>query len=210
MTRIPPDPARERLFSDHLHSRRERFNLLAWFHQEVADHGGGPADAAFIAHITYDPAVTSATCDYARIEEMGHDGTFAHTYDLLLRVLRPLVRVESFSIPRPPDPSRRCVDARYRIGDARLATAFSPVRLACRPERPYHGQRDRVTLPVCVRYVYEDDPDVERPPLVLPPARHRERPAQFVYTPETVRSDAPLADAPQYVGTLWMRECRGV
>jgi|GEM_PF-5842788 len=98
--------------------------------------------------IAYDPTVQP---QYRIIRQQAHDGTLMFTQQLLTEALRPLLLRTSFYKPEPPAPG---YVPRYTVGEIKLATVLGRVDLR-HGARP--GQKERITIPVCVEWVREGD-----------------------------------------------------
>lgn len=100
------------------------------------------------AHITYDPNVEP---QYRIVRGSSHDGTLLFTDENLDRALEPLVNMQSYFAPEPPDPAS-LARMEYVIGDIEVTSEFGLVDL---PAGRFPGVKETVTIPVRCRPIHK-------------------------------------------------------
>ena len=94
--------------------------------------------------IKYDPDLKP---QYRIIRQHSHDGLLMYTRQLLSDAMGPLLDQTSFFKSEPPADGMTPI---YTIGKIRLVTVFGRVKFHA---GEYPGQRERVTIPVSVKWV---------------------------------------------------------
>jgi hypothetical protein len=117
---------------------RHRIDPVAWLKARGVD----------CPHITYDPKMRRGQYDIIR--QMGHDGTFSHTDQLLADTLRHVAERTSYHKPSGWTPNQR-----YVVGPIRLATVVGMVDLKC---GRFPGERQRTCMPVRVLPTHAETP----------------------------------------------------
>lgn len=102
----------------------------------------------FYPHVTFDPEMEP---QYHIRRGSTNDSTLILQIELIERALLPLINCETYYLPMGlPDEG---FVPQYTVGRIRLATVFGMVNLPC---GRYSGQRQRLVIPVSVRYAPKD------------------------------------------------------
>ena len=109
---------------------------------------------ADVSHITYDPNLNDK--DFNVIRQSGGDGTLLFTLEMLQKGLIGIVNMESFCKSNEPSDWSKVKSIRYTIGSMKHATVYGMIHLGCSSERKYHGQRERIRMPVKCEYIYSN------------------------------------------------------
>ena len=112
---------------------------------------------ADVSHIEYDPNMKASDRDYWRIEQSGGDGTLTFTIEMLQKALLPLINKTTSYKGTPEEVLKKVVDIRYKIGDIRWVIVYGMIYLKCSTTQKYHGQRERVRIPVKCEYILRED-----------------------------------------------------
>ena len=131
-------------------SHRQRFDILPWSYGRLAQKFAPESVAMMLGHITTDASVGMRNSDFYRCKGSTHDGTLLFTWEIMSRLLAPLVYRESFPVSRPPD-WPRLKEIKYTIGLCRQAVVSGRFDIN---GTMMWGQRERMRLPVRVEYVY--------------------------------------------------------
>jgi hypothetical protein len=126
--------------------QRERINPL-----EVIKFLGIKND---VSHISYNPEVHFNNCQYFRIQQSSHDGTFMFSDELLLDLLEGLVLKSSYYIPSLVATWDNVLGIHYEVGDIRRSVVFGNVELPC---GNYPGQKERVRIPVNCKIFFKEN-----------------------------------------------------
>lgn len=121
-------------------------------------------------HITFDPELKKG--DYSINRQIGHDGTYFFTYNMLIEALGSLAMMQSYWKPMGEPPYDKLIRIEYTVGEMTHVIAYGRVDLKCGGNYP--GQTERIRIPVKCRYIYQDENNrqpsaFDPPPQETPP-----------------------------------------
>lgn len=112
---------------------------------------------ADLSHIEYDPSLRlegiHSHGGVYRAQQSTHDGTSIFIHELIGQLLLPIVNMVTFIKSHPPKNWDKVTGIKYTVGPIRHSTVYGRVDL---PVGKFHGQKDRVRMPVLCSYVEKE------------------------------------------------------